>query len=92
MHWPRLFTSITPCLVLGKPNTPKKREIVGSWGLGVKSKNGSLFREFLDGNNMCAIITIVGVGSKTWRGMALVEQFQMTLFVPGPYCRAVSGP
>ena len=39
-----------------------RSEVIGGVGAETESQNGSRFREFLDGNSMCAINTFVGDG------------------------------
>ena len=54
------------------PQTPDERVLlmgsgaIGGVGAETESNNGSRFREFLDGDSLCAIDTHVGDGSKTW--------------------------
>ena len=50
-----------------------RSEAIGGVGAETESKSGSRFREFLDGNKMCAINTFVGDGNTTWYGNGTVK-------------------
>ena len=50
-----------------------RSEAIGGVGAETESKNGSRFREFLDGNSMCAINTFVEDGGNTWYGNGAVK-------------------
>ena len=66
------------------------------FGTETESKNGNRFREFLDENNMCAINTFVGDGSKTWYGNGTGKHSSKRLHllsqIFAPFCCVVSRP
>ena len=99
---------------LSSPQTPDERvllmgdfnamvgsvrsEAIGGVGVEIESKNGSRFREFLDGNSMCAINTFVGDGGKTWYGNGTVKAvrndficFRKSLLLSVVSCRILRG-
>ena len=75
-----------------------RSEAIREVGAEIESKNGSRFREFLDGNSMCAINTVVGDGGKTWYGNGTVKAVRSdficchkSLLPPVVSCRILDG-